>query len=56
VQGDDQNIIVLDIDEQTTTYVFAFQGHVGCIFEFKILATSRCSTHLKSAIEEQGWF
>ena len=44
------NVPILDIEDKTTTCVFAYKGTPGCVLELQS-STTRCSTNLKSAFE-----
>ena len=45
------NVPILDIEDQNTTYVFAYKGTPGYVLELQFSITSRCSTNSKSAFE-----
>ena len=47
-----QNISILDIDDQNTTYVLCTQGHGSCVLELKTLVPSKCFSYSSSALEE----
>ena len=41
-QGENQNSLIMDIDDQNTTYVFTSKGHPDYVFELESPATSKC--------------
>ena len=47
-----RNILILDIDNQNITFVYASEGNPSCMFELQSSISSKCLTCSNSALEE----
>lgn len=52
-QGENKNIVVLNIDDQNMMHLYIFKGHLGCIFELKSPIKSKCLTYSSISLENK---